>query len=88
MKTDCQIHLEFKSEIKKPSIISDYFNAHNHDLEFVSANAINEEIRDMFVRLYCTGSSIKTIASIIHSKFAKKFHWRTIYYQVSKLKNL
>jgi len=85
-QNNCKFYLEFQTDENSHYKLVKYFNFHNHNLEiFDNAQAITEEIYEQIKSLKTINADTPTIASIINKGFKTNFHWRTIYYQLSKI---
>jgi len=83
----CPFYLEFRTnQESKEYELHQYYNCHNHLLEdFDSAQQITDKIFERIGLLKATGSETRVITDLINQEFKKKFHWRTIYYQLRKI---
>jgi len=87
---NCKFHLEFRTGKQNPNYkLTDYYNIHNHEMDiYDSRHSITEEISQNIILLSKTTTDTPTITSLINSKFKTNFLWRTIYYQLTKLKDV
>ena len=86
-KLNCGFYLQFRTDPKSNYYkLHEYYNVHNHQLEvYDNSTAINEVIFEKIKSLKRTNADTLTITNIINQDFGKKFHWRTVYYQLKKI---
>ena len=87
---NCGFYLQFRTNIDTNAYkFYEYNNIHNHFLEtYDNSTAITEEIQDKIEFLKSTNADVSTITDIINQDFKVNFHWRTIYYQLKKIKEI
>jgi len=86
---NCSFYLEFLKAKGKQYSLMHYFNSHNHELDpYSSANEITEEIIQHIIKLQPIHNNAPVITKIINDVYKKNFSYRTIYYQIKKLKNV
>jgi len=89
-KFNCGFYLRFCTDPDSQHyVLTEYYNVHNHPLEiYDNSNVITEEIFERIKFLKMTNADTLTITDIINKDYEKKFHWRTIYYQLKKITDI
>ena len=86
---NCKFYLEFTKKEGAKYSLAKYYNHHNHELNiYNSATEITKEILELIIKLQPLHTDAPGITKIVNKQFEKNFSYRTIYYQLKKLKNL
>ena len=85
-KTKCEFYLEFRTDANDIYSLDSFHNFHNHSLlKYHDASAITPEIIEKIKELLPITKSYKYLTDTINKVFKKNFHFKTIYYQITKL---
>ena len=85
----CNFYLEFVKKEGSTYSLKNYYNYHNHGSNlYNSANEITVEMKNLMIKLQPIHQDAPSITKIINKEFKKNFNYRTIYYQLKKLKNI
>jgi len=88
-KNGCEFYIEFRTNPKTSKYkLHTYFNVHNHSFgQFDSASLLTDDILERLKELCKAGTDTSTAQKLINTDFKRNFHWRTIYHQITKIKN-
>lgn len=85
----CPFYLEYRTDSTKQYKLHSFWNLHNHDLDiYTSSSLFTPEILSKIDELRKLSKNNKTLTTAINKHFKTNFHYKTIYYQVKKLKEL